>query len=247
MTINIPKPAPIWLSETEVRDLVKNARKAKADLLSVIAGIDARIAERRKVLTTSLADLDTKARLAAIDSAASTVKVTLKAESNPRRTELLRSLARMADTARSAIPLWDSPVVILMRQTVASERRATIAGNLEASGKQELGMFASLAISAKDVDMAAATISKLHTITPASARPVSAKYVADQLVGDLSRELHGALLEVDSLLTEAALANRIFESGRSGSSGIGSVELALKHRRDAAVGGKRVEDDADDE
>lgn len=134
-----------------------------------------------------------------------------------------------------------------MRQTVASTRRATITANLEASGKRELGMFASLAISAKDAEMAAAAIAKLHTIVPASARPVSAKHVADALVGNLSRELHGALLEVDSLLTEAVLANRIFESGRSGSSGIGSVELALKRRRDAAVGGMRVEDDADDE
>lgn len=243
--MNIPTPAPTWLSEAQVRTLVQNARKAKADLLVVIEGIDTKIAERRQVLTTSLADLDTKARLAAIDSAASTVKATLKAESNPRRTELLRSLARMADTARSAVQFWDNPVAIVLRETIASEKRATIFQNLASAGPVELKGFASLSVAAKDKDMAAAVIARLHGISPSSARPVSPRAVADELVGELQREMHLALLEVDGLLQEAVVSDRLFEQGRSGSNGIGSVALALKNRRLAEVGGKRVEDEAD--
>lgn len=60
MTINIPKPVPIWLSEVDVRDLVKNARKAKAELLAVIAGIDAKVSARRDTINQSLADLSTR-------------------------------------------------------------------------------------------------------------------------------------------------------------------------------------------
>lgn len=92
------------------------------------------------------------------------------------------------------------------------------------------------------MDLGAAVIAKLHTITPSTARPVSPRYVADALVGELQRELHGGLLEVDSIMTEAALADRLFSQGRSGSTGISTVEAALKRRRLAEVGGKRVDD-----
>ena len=146
-------------------------------------------------------------------------------------------------TDLAAIPLWDNPVHVLMRQTIASAKRATIADNLAAAGPAELKAFAGLAVASKDADMASAVIGKLHTITPSTARPVSPRYVADAWVGELQRELHGGLLEVDSILTEAALADRLFSQGRSGSSGIGTVEAALKRRRLAEVGGKAVEDE----
>lgn len=42
-----PKTAPIWLSETDVRSLVQNARKAKASIVSLIAGLDKQVETRR--------------------------------------------------------------------------------------------------------------------------------------------------------------------------------------------------------
>jgi hypothetical protein len=244
MTI-IPQPTPVWLSEAQVRDLVVSARRAKASLLAVIAGIDERVAKRRDQINNSLADLSMKDRVAAVDASASTLRASLKAETNKQRTELLRSISRMNEQAKAAIQFYDNPVAMLLRDTIASTKRVAIFQNLEAAGPVELKGFASLAIATGDRDMASAVVARLHAISPASARPTSPKSVADALVGELQRELMGALLEVDSLLTEAVLADRLFEQGRSGSTGIGSVELALKRRRDAAVGGTRVEDEAD--
>lgn len=246
MTI-IPQPTPVWLSEQAVRELVQNARKAKASLLAIIAGIDGKVEARRTTINNSLSDLDTKARLAAVDASVMSLKASLKNETNKQRTDHLRTIARLNEQAKAAIQFWDSPVVILMRETIASAKRQVIFQNLEAAGPVELKGFASLAVATKDKDMASAVVARLHAITPSSARPVSPKLVADELVGELSRELHSALLECDSLFTESALANRNFEAGRSGSNaGIGSVEAALKRRRLEAVGGKRV-DDSDDE
>lgn len=245
MTI-IPQPTPVWLSEAQVRDLVVSARKAKASLLAVIAGIDEKVSKRRDQINQSLADLSMKDRAAAVDASASTLKATLKAETNKQRTELLRSISRMNEQAKAAIQFYDNPVAMLLRDTIASTKRATIFQNLEAAGPVELKGFGSLAVATGDKDMASAVVARLHAISPASARPASPKAVANALVGELQREMHLALLEVDSILQAAVVADRQFEAGRSGSNGIASVELALKNRRLAEVGGKRV-DDSDDE
>jgi hypothetical protein len=233
------------MSEQQVRETVVAARKAKAELLAVIAGIDAKVSARRDDLAKNLSELPTAARLAAVDAAASTLKSTLKNETNPKRTELLRRIARLADDARRARSLYDNPVTMLMRATLASDKRRVIFDNMEASGKTELGMIAGLAVASKDLDMAAAVCARLYQVKPATGRPTSPRAVADALLGELQREMLGALLEVDSILTEAALANRLMESGRS--TGIGNVELALKKRREAEVGGARVEYEADAE
>ncbi len=242
----IPTPTPVWLSEQAVRELVVSARRAKASLLAIISSIDSKVEARRATINQSLSDLDMKARLAAVDASASTLKASLKNETSKARTDTLRSLARLNETAKAAVQFWDNSVSIVLRETIASEKRATIFANLASAGPVELKGFSSLAIAAKDMDMGAAVIGRLHAISPSSARPASPKFLADALRGDLSRELHGALLECDSLLHEAVLANRNFEAGRSGNNaGIGSVEAALKRRRMEAIGGKPV-DDSDD-
>lgn len=243
--MNTPKIPPVWLSETQVRELVQKARKAKDALVAIVNGIDAKVAARRELLNKSLSDLDTKDRLRAIDSAVSKIKADLKQESNVQRTEVLRSIARMNETAKAAIPFYDNPVAIVLRETISSSKRATIFQNLESAGPVELKGFASLAVAAKDADMAAAVIGRLHAIQPASARPVSPRSVADALVGEVQRELFAGLLEVDSLLQAAVLVNRMFEQERSGSNGVATVEAALRARRIAEVGGKRVEDEAE--
>jgi hypothetical protein len=239
-----PKLVPVWLSESDVRSLVQNARKANASLLSIVNGIDAQVEARRKSLNENLSDLDIKSRLVAVDTAVSTLKVTLKADSSKKRTDILRSLARMTEQAKAAVQFWDSSVQVVMRNTIASAKRATIQTNLSAAGAVELKTFAALAVAGKDLDMAAAVISKLHEM-PASARPVSPRALADDLVGEVQREMHRALLEVDTILQEAILIDRMMETGRSGSTNIGAVKLALQRRNDALVGA-RVEDEADD-
>lgn len=245
--MNTPKAPAIWLSEQAVRDLVLSARKAKAALVALVAGIDDKVATRRDAINKSLSDLDVKDRLRAVDASVSKLKADEKLATNVQRTEILRSIARMNETAQGAIQFWDNPVAIVLRDTIASTKRATIFQNLEAAGPVELKAFASLAIAAKDKDMAAAVIGRLHAISPASARPVSPRSVADALVGDLQRELFGGLLEVDSQLQAAVLVNRMFEQERSGTNGIATVEAALKARRIAAVGGARIQDEADDQ
>lgn len=86
-----------------------------------------------------------------------------------------------------AIGFYDNPVAIVLRDTIASTKRATIYHNLASAGPVELKGFSSLAITSKDKDMAAAVIGRLHAIQPSSARPVSPRAVADALVGELQR------------------------------------------------------------
>lgn len=244
--MNTPKIPPVWLSEQQVRDLVLNARRAKASLEAIISGIDSKVAARRDTINRSLGDLDVKDRLRAVDASVSKLKADEKLSTNPKRVELLREIARYNETAKAAIQFWDNPIAIVLRETIASTKRVTIFQNLESAGPVELKGFASLAIAAKDRDMAAAVIGRLHAISPASARPLSPRAVADALVGELQRELFGGLLEIDSLLQEAILIERMFTQERSGTNGVASVALALKHRRDAAVNGARIEDPSDD-
>lgn len=54
-------------------------------------------------------------------------------------------------------------------------------------------------------------------------------------MGEVQREIFAGLLEVDSLLQEAILSDRMFTQERSGTNGVASVALALKKRRDAEV------------
>lgn len=244
--MNIPTPTPVWMSEAQVRDLVISARRAKASLLAIISGIDTKVAARRDVINKSLNDLDVRERMRAVDASASTLKASLKTETNVERTQILRTLARANDQAKGALQFYDNAVAMVLRETIASSKRQVMFANLESAGPVELKAFGSLAIAGKDLDLGSAVIARLHAIHPASARPISPRAVADALLGELQREIMGALLECDSLLTESVLANRNFEAGRSGNNaGIGSVEAALKRRRLEEVGGKRV-DDSDD-
>ena len=164
--MNAPKAPATWLSEHDVRNLVLSARKAKASLIAIITGIEGRVAARRDVLNRSLSDLDTKARLAALDSAASKIKAEEKAATNKQRTLILRELARMNDQAKGAIPCYESSVQMLLRDTIASTKRATIFQNLKAAGPVELKAFASLAIATGDKDMGAAVVGRLHAVSP---------------------------------------------------------------------------------
>ncbi len=243
--MNTPKAPAVWLSEQAVRDLVNSARKAKASLVALVAGIDEKVAKRRATINQSLGDLDVKDRLRAVDASVSKLKADEKLATNAQRTEILRSIARMNETAKGAVQFYDHAVHMVLRDTIASEKRHVIFQNLEAAGPVELKAFGSLAVASKDKDMAAAVIGRLHAL-PSSARPVSPRLIADELVGALQREMFGALLEVDSILQAAVLVNRMFEQERSGTNGIATVEAALMARRIAEVGGKRVEDDGDD-
>jgi hypothetical protein len=243
MTMNTPKAPAIWLSETDVRALVQNARRAKDALVALVNGVDAKVEARRATITQSLSDLDVKDRLRAVDASVSKLKADEKLATGPRRVELLREIARYNETAKGAVEFWDSPVAIVLRETIASTKRATIFENLSAAGPVELKGFASLAIAARDKDMAAAVIGRLHAVQPASARPVSPRSVADALVGEVQRELHAGLLEVDSLMQEAILVERMFTQERSGTNGVASVKLALQNRRLAEVNGARIDDE----
>jgi len=66
--LTIPKPAPIWKSEADIRSLVQSARRAKASLLAILTDIDTRVGRRRDELNRSLSDLDMKSRLRAVDA-----------------------------------------------------------------------------------------------------------------------------------------------------------------------------------
>ncbi len=75
------------------------------------------------------------------------------ADERAKAVEVLREAKANLDLVRD---LWASPVAVLMRSTLASEKRATYARNLAAAGPIEIDAAISQAVRTGDRDLAAA-------------------------------------------------------------------------------------------
>jgi hypothetical protein len=230
-----------WRSVTDLKASLTRARELGAQNQKLIAEMNGRVESRRKELDSTLSDLSTSQRLQVVGHAVGGLRAELKRSSLDARTARLRDLDAMRRDVSDARSHYASPVQMLARDNLGSERRSRLMQQVEHSGDAELASLAALAVSAKDRELGAVLVSRVQRI-PHGSRPFSPPELADLLVGDEHRAVLAAIMEVEDIAQRAILEDRAFESGRP--SAEGSIGLALRARDRAALKAHEIADES---
>lgn len=230
---NVPSIGAGWVSVTDLRLAVTRARENRERQVRLLDNLSGRVAQRRDEAERALADIPSVQRAGLVNRAASTARAEAKRESSDARTAHVREAGSIAGLAARARQHYQSPVQMLAREGLGSERRSRIMQQIEHSGPTELASLAALAASTGDRVMGAALVSRVSRLDP-SDRPFSPHALADALVGAEHRDVTAAILEVERIAEEAAHADTAFETGRASS--VRTIQAAIMRCEQAAVG-----------
>lgn len=222
-----------WASVMDVTGRLVQARENRAAQGKLLASVEVQVQRRRSELEQSLQDIPAVER----------GKITNRSVSGYRN-ELRRSTAdaraahvKMADQIRRetcpAKAHYSSPVQMLMREGLGSERRSRISQQIGNSGGVELAALADYAAATRDKELAAALCSRVSTLKVAD-RTFDPRELADVLVGDDYRRVTAAFMEIDRLSQEAIAANGAFDRSRGNPTS--TIQFALMREREAAIG-----------
>ena len=132
---------------------------------------------------------------------------------------------------------YDSPAKVLSRAALGDERRTAYLNQLAYAGPAELGHMAQVAVSSKNVPLAAAVLSLLDRM-PSKDRPVGPAELAHAMRLDDFLKVGEYIKLGDARLQGILVAIRTWKHGRSNP--INTVQLALRERgidRDLIGGG----------
>lgn len=228
-----------WLSVTDVLDRLRRAREHRVEHAKLLDQLEGRAKLRRDDVERSLADLSISQRQPVVTRAVNGFRADLKRQSLDGRVAYLRAIAAMRDEANSARAHYQSPVQMLAREALGSERRSRIMHQIEKSGPVELASLAALAASTGDKELGAALLTRNSGVAH-SERAFSSQDLADALVGDDWRKVTQAIMEIDRLAIEAVQADSAFETGRANAAGL--VQVAMRKRDEQAIGADLDED-----
>lgn len=229
-----------WRSVTDLKASLTRARELHSENAKRISEMNERVAKRREELRANLHDLSPSEQSHILNRALGGLRADLKRDSADARTARLRELDALRRQAEDASAHYHSPMQMLMRDSLGSERRSRLIQQLEHSGKVELASLAALAVSSKDRELAAVLASQVGRM-PAAERPFSPHELADLLVGEEHRAVQAAIMEVGELAQRALLYDRQFETGRP----VDRVGLALRARDRSALGAAELPDEED--
>jgi len=135
------------------------------------------------------------------------------AEERAKLAATLREAKASLDLVRD---LWASPVAVLMRSTLGSEKRATYAANLAAAGPTEVDAAMSLAARTGDKDLAAAACVRIDGLTKEARKSLkfSKSEVAEHMVAKDFNAATEALGLADYYRESGDLAAREIEGSR---------------------------------
>jgi hypothetical protein len=187
---------------------------------------------------------DARKFIAVVNKAVSGHRAELIRETAEPRVLLTRELEQQRRAVQSASTHYRSPVQMLMRDTLGSERRSRIMGQIASSGPAELASLAEYAAAQKDKDLAAALCSRVADL-PRADRPFSAAELADVMCGELHRELSQALVEAERRVLEALEDEQVASTGRGNPQR--SLEIAMLRRRESEIGAYRPDDETEDD
>jgi hypothetical protein len=230
---NMPTIGAGWVSVTDLKLALTRARDNRERQVRLLDNLSARVAQRRTDTERALAEIPSPQRAVIVNRALSTFRGQLKRESIETRTAHVREAGVIANVAARAKQHFQSPVQILMREGLGSERRSRLLQQIEYSGSTELAGLAALAASTGDKEMGAALISRVNRLDPGD-RPFSPHALADALVGADHRDITAAIMEVERLAEEAAHADTAFETGKPSS--VRTIQAAIMRREQAAIG-----------
>ncbi len=232
-----------WRSVTEIRDGLEKARKFSEQHTLLLGEQYSKIRARREQLEGNLSDLSPSERANVLARAVGGLRSDLKRSTLDARTARLREIDAVRRGLDDARAHYQSPIQMLARESLGSERRSRLMQQIEHSGDAELASLAAFAVSAKDRELGAVLAGRVQRM-PHSERPFSPQELADLLVGDEYRSVQAAIMEVDELTQRAILEDRAFENGRA--SGVGAVQVALMNRDRAAIGADPIQVEEED-
>lgn len=240
MAVRKARMGTTWASETEIKSKLSLARSNREAQQRLIGSLEGKVEGRRAELARSLADLPTQQRLPAMNSALAGFRNELKRDSADRRLTHVRQAGGLMSTAIAIKPHYTSPVQMLMRHSIGSERRSRLMQQIGNSGPAELASFAELAAATKDHELAAALCSRVVDLD-LDRRPFAPADLADALVGDEFRSVTQALMEIERLAAEAAHDDTAFES--NGRSAIRDISAALMRQAEEEAAADPYADD----
>lgn len=222
-----------WLSPTDIRTTIEAVQSARTKQSNLLLHLGHKLENHRDQVSASLRTLDEKDRPSVVAKSVNGLRGQLVRESSDQRRAHTRELAALAARLQSASTHYRSPVQMLMRETIGSERRSRIMQQLAASGPAEIASLAEFAAATKDKDLAAALCGRVSDL-PRGDRPFSATELANVLVGELHRELSQAMIEAERRVLEALNDDTEFETGKSNPQR--SLQIALLKKREREIG-----------
>lgn len=229
-----------WASETDVTERLNKARSNRQGHRRLLDSLHEQTEKRRREVAQSLADIPASQRTPLINKAISGHRRELKGSSADARLAFVREAARHAEDMRSVETHYRSPMQMLARETLGSERRSRIIQQIASSGPAELASLAELAAATGDAELGAALCSRVSEMEP-SRRPFSHGELADVLVGERFRTVKLALMEIERLAIEALRDDTRFETGRNDARR--DVKIGLMKRAEEAVEAESTADE----
>lgn len=221
-----------WMSDNDFRTVLAkiNATRNQQDIL--IRRNRSDVERQRMTLESSLSNIPERDRASMVNKAVAGHRAELARKTSDSRLALVRELSQLADRVRSASSHYRSPMQMLMRDTLGSERRSRIQMQIEQSGPVELASLAELAAATKDKELAAALCGRVHGIKRDD-RPFDAADLADVLCGELHRELNQAMVEAERRVLEALQADTEFETGKPNPQR--ALQIAMLKKREEEI------------
>ncbi|WP_146193601.1 hypothetical protein [Sphingosinicella humi] len=233
-----------WLSPTDIRSTLTRIHANRNAHDSLLRNLGHRLHQHADSVSRSLKGLDAKDRPSVVGKAVSGFRSELVRESADARLAHTRELAELAGRLKAAAVHYKSPVQMLMRETLGSERRSRLIQQIASSGPVELASLAEYAAATQDKDLAAALCSRVADL-PRAERPFSAAELAGVMFGELHRELSQALVEAERRVLEGLNADTEFETGRPHPQR--SLQIAMLRKREQEIGAYGFDADDEDE
>ena len=233
-----------WLSPTDIRSTTTRIHANRNAHSNLLRNLTQNVARHKQQVSESLRSLDAKDRPSVVARAVSGKRLELVRETADQRLAHTRELVELAEHIKSAAAHYRSPVQMLMRDTLGSERRSRFMQQIANSGPVELASLAEFAAATSDKDLAAALCSRVSNLTRID-RPFSSLELADVLCGELHRELQQAILGSERRVLEALNEDTEFETGKRNPQR--TLQIAMLKKREEEVGAYSNDDDEDAE
>jgi hypothetical protein len=230
-----------WLSATDLIQRLGRARENRDQHAKMLTTLEGQVTQRRTDVERSLADLSANERGKIVTRAVNGHRAELRRKSADARLALVREAGRLRDEVAAVRAHYQSPMQCLMRESLGSERRSRLLGQIANSGVTELASLASYAAATKDKELGAALCTRVSML-PVHDRPFSAHELADALVGDEHRRVTQAVMEVERIAIETLHSDSAFETGKTNLTR--NLQTAFMRREEEAVGADLTDLDA---
>ena len=234
---NMPTPAAklgvAWMDDNDIRQTLTKIHHNRTHHDAMLRKMSQKLDVHADSVRRSIADAGLPNAKSIVSKAVSGRRNEFARESADARKAYIRELTVAAERVKSAAGHYRSPIQMLMRSNLGSERRSRQMQQVEQSGPVELASLAEFAAAKQDGDLAAALCSRVSAMK-ANDRPFSPNELAEVICGDLHKELSQALVECERCVLEALQADVTFETGKPNPQR--SMQIAMLKKREAEIG-----------